>query len=138
MSIACNAFGIILLVSRSFAVLLSVCIGVGGWGWPSSLSVWRIEKVAFALMKFACWDARVLSVVSKPSLTPRAREKENSAHFLDDFFPRLVEGGGLCPLSGMLCLCPIIWFGMWVGLILTLDGWGIPETGEGFGNIYGH
>ncbi len=31
MSIAFNAFGIILLVSRSYAVLLSVCIGVGGW-----------------------------------------------------------------------------------------------------------
>ncbi len=32
MSIAFIAFGIILLVSRSFAVLLSVWIGVGGWG----------------------------------------------------------------------------------------------------------
>ncbi len=53
MSIAFNAFGIILLVSRSCAVLLSVCIGVGGWGWPSSLSVWRMETAVFALMKRA-------------------------------------------------------------------------------------
>jgi hypothetical protein len=53
MSIAFNAFGIILLVSRSCAVLLSVCIGVGGWGWPSSLSVWCMETAVFALMKRA-------------------------------------------------------------------------------------
>ncbi len=51
MSIAFYTFGIILLVSRSCAVLLSVCIGVGGWGWPSSLSVWRMEMAVFALMK---------------------------------------------------------------------------------------
>ncbi len=47
MSIAFNAFGIILLVSRSCLVLLSVCIGVGGWGWPSSLSMWRMERAVF-------------------------------------------------------------------------------------------
>ncbi len=34
-------------------VLLSVCIGVGGWGWPISLSVWRMETAVFALMKRA-------------------------------------------------------------------------------------
>ncbi len=43
MSIAFNAFGIILLVSRLCVVLLSACIGVGGWGWPSSLSMWCME-----------------------------------------------------------------------------------------------
>ncbi len=53
MSIAFNAFGIILLVSRSFAVLVSVWIGVGGWGWLSSLSMWRMEMAFFALMKMA-------------------------------------------------------------------------------------
>ncbi len=53
MSIAFNAFGIILLVSRSFAVLLSVCIGVGGWGWLSSSSMWHIETAVFALIKRA-------------------------------------------------------------------------------------
>jgi hypothetical protein len=47
MSNAFNAFGIILLVSRSCAVLLSVCIGVGGWGWPSSLSMQRMETAVF-------------------------------------------------------------------------------------------
>ncbi len=57
MSIAFNAFGIILLVSRSCVVLLSVCIGVGGWGWPSSLSVWRMETAVFALMKRALSSA---------------------------------------------------------------------------------
>ncbi len=51
MSIAFNAFGIILLVNRSCAVMLSVCIGVGGGGWPSSLSMWRMETAVFALMK---------------------------------------------------------------------------------------
>jgi hypothetical protein len=53
MSIAFNAFGIILFVSRSCAVLLSGCIGVGGWVWPSSLSVWYMETAVFALMKRA-------------------------------------------------------------------------------------
>ncbi len=53
MSIAFIAFGIILLVSRSFAVLLSVWIGVGGWGWMSSLSMWCMEMALFALMKRA-------------------------------------------------------------------------------------
>ncbi len=53
MSIAFNTFGIFLLVSRSCAVLLSVCIGVGGWGWLSSSSVWRMEMAVFALMKRA-------------------------------------------------------------------------------------
>ncbi len=53
MSIALNALSIILLVSRTCAVLLSVCIGVGGWGWLSSLSVWRMEMAVFALMKRA-------------------------------------------------------------------------------------
>ncbi len=53
MSIAFNAFGIILLVSRSVEVLLSVCIGVGGWGRLSSSSVWCMETAVFALMKRA-------------------------------------------------------------------------------------
>ncbi len=39
-------------------VLLSVCIGVGGWGWPSSLAVWQIGTAVFALMM------RVLSSAS--------------------------------------------------------------------------
>ncbi len=51
MVITFNAFGIILSASRSFAVLMSVCIGGGGWGWPSSLSMWRIETAVFALIK---------------------------------------------------------------------------------------
>ncbi len=59
MSIAFNAIGIILLVSRSFAVLLSVCIDAGGWGWPSSSSVWRIEMVVFAMIKRALSSASV-------------------------------------------------------------------------------
>ncbi len=53
MSIAFNAFGIILLVSSSCVVLLSVCIGVGGWGWPSFSSVWHMETAVFELMKRA-------------------------------------------------------------------------------------
>jgi hypothetical protein len=60
MSIIFNAFGIILLVSRAFVVLLSVCIGVGGWGWPSSSSVWRIEMAVFALIKRALSSASVV------------------------------------------------------------------------------
>ncbi len=57
MSIAFNASGIIFLVSRSFAVLLSVCINVGSWGWPSSLSMWRTETAVFALIKRALSSA---------------------------------------------------------------------------------
>ena len=48
MSMAFNALGMIWLVSRSFAVLLSVWIGVRGWGWPSSSRVWRIDTAVFA------------------------------------------------------------------------------------------
>ncbi len=53
MSMAFNALGMILFVSCAFAVELSVCIGVSGWGWPSSASVCRIETAIFALMNSA-------------------------------------------------------------------------------------
>ena len=53
MSMAFKAFGIILLVSRSFAVLLSFWIGVRGWGWPISSSVLHIETAVFAFIKKA-------------------------------------------------------------------------------------
>jgi hypothetical protein len=38
----------------------------------------------------------------------------------------------------MLNLCPIIWFGVRAGFILTLDRWGMLKTGEGLGNIPRH
>ncbi len=50
---AFSAFGNILLVSSACAVALSVCIGVRGCGWPSSVSIWRIETAVFALMNKA-------------------------------------------------------------------------------------
>ena len=53
MSMAFKAFGMILLVSRSFAVLLSIWIGVRGWGWPISSRVWRIETAVFAFINKA-------------------------------------------------------------------------------------
>jgi len=53
MSMAFNALGMILFVSSAFAVELSVCIGVSGWGWPSSTSAYRIETAIFALMNSA-------------------------------------------------------------------------------------
>ena len=53
MSIAFNALGIILLVRRSFADLLSVWIGVRGWGCPSSSRVCRMATAVFALMNRA-------------------------------------------------------------------------------------
>jgi hypothetical protein len=43
----------ILLVSSACAVALSVCIGVRGCGWPSSMSVWCIEMAVFTLMNRA-------------------------------------------------------------------------------------
>jgi hypothetical protein len=48
---ALSAFGNILLVSSACAVALLVCIGVGGCGWPNSMSIWCFE--VFALMKSA-------------------------------------------------------------------------------------
>ncbi len=59
MSIALNVVGMILFVIRSFADLLSVCFGVGGWGWPSSLSMWRMRAAVFASMKRAPSSASV-------------------------------------------------------------------------------
>ena len=50
---AFKALGMILFVSSAFAVELSVCIGVSGWGWPSPMSVCRIETAVFALMNNA-------------------------------------------------------------------------------------
>ena len=53
MSMALSAFGKILLVSSSCAVLLSVCIGVSGCGCPSLISVCRIETAVLALINRA-------------------------------------------------------------------------------------
>ncbi len=53
MSMAFNTLGMILFVSSAFAVELSVCIGVSGWGWPSLTSVCRIETAVFVLMNSA-------------------------------------------------------------------------------------
>ena len=53
MSMALSALGRILLVSRACAVELSVCTGIQGCGWPSSLTVCRMDTAVFALMKSA-------------------------------------------------------------------------------------
>ncbi len=53
MSMALSALGKILLVSSACAVALSVCIGVGGCGWPSSMRVCCMEMAVFALMNRA-------------------------------------------------------------------------------------
>ncbi len=50
---AFSAFGNILLVSSACAVALLVCIGVHGCGWPSSASIWCIERAVFALLNRA-------------------------------------------------------------------------------------
>ncbi len=41
MSMALERFCLIVSLAKPAAVELSVCIGVGGWGWPSSLRVVR-------------------------------------------------------------------------------------------------
>ncbi len=53
MSMALSALGMILLVSSVCAVALSVCIGVHGCGWPSSMRVCRMEMAFFALLNRA-------------------------------------------------------------------------------------
>ncbi len=50
MSMALSALGKILLVSSACAVALSVCIGVCGCRWPSSMRVCRMETAVFALI----------------------------------------------------------------------------------------
>ena len=50
MSIALVAFGCILLLAIPFAVVLSVCIGVGGCGCPISSSRLRCGTACFAFM----------------------------------------------------------------------------------------
>ncbi len=51
MSMALSALGKILLMSSACAVALSVCIGVRGCGWPSSMRVCRMETAVFALIR---------------------------------------------------------------------------------------
>ena len=53
MSIDFVAFDMILLLINPSAVLLSVCIGVSGCGWPISSSVLRVGTAVFALMNRA-------------------------------------------------------------------------------------
>ncbi len=53
MFMALSAFGKILFVSSGCAVALSICIGVRGCGWPSLISVCRIEMAVFTLIKRA-------------------------------------------------------------------------------------
>ncbi len=51
MSMALSALGKILLVSSPCAVALSVCIGMRGCGWPSSMRVCCMETAVFALIR---------------------------------------------------------------------------------------
>jgi hypothetical protein len=51
MSMALSALGKILFVSSVCAVALSVCIGVRGCGWPSSMRVCLMETAVFALIR---------------------------------------------------------------------------------------
>ncbi len=53
MSMDFSASGKILLLSSACAVALSVCIGVRGCGWPSLMSVCRMDTAVFALMNRA-------------------------------------------------------------------------------------
>ncbi len=39
-----------LLLTMPSAVVLSVCIEVGGWGWPMNLRVWRVGMASLQLM----------------------------------------------------------------------------------------
>jgi hypothetical protein len=50
---ALSVLGKILLVSSACAVALSVCIGVRGCGWSSSMRVCHMETAVFALMNRA-------------------------------------------------------------------------------------
>ncbi len=75
---------------------------------------------------------------SKPPSTLCVRKRKTPLISWINFVSALLRGGGCVLCRGMLCLCPIIWFGVWVGLILNLDGWGMPKMGEGFGNVPGH
>ncbi len=59
MSIAFNVFGIFFLVSSTCAVKLSVCMGVCGWGCPSSSSVWCMEMAVLTFInKVPVWFAK--------------------------------------------------------------------------------
>jgi hypothetical protein len=60
-SIDFNAFGRILFAISECAVELSVCIGVGGCGWPISSSAWRIGIAA-------------LTFVNNPAISASAAE----------------------------------------------------------------
>ena len=53
MSIAFDRFCLILLFENPTAVVLSTCMGVEGWGCPSSLRVVRIGKASLTFRNVA-------------------------------------------------------------------------------------
>ena len=57
MSIALDIFCLMLLLAIPTAVELLTCIGVGGWGWPISMSVVCMGTAAWPLRKRAPYSA---------------------------------------------------------------------------------
>ena len=52
------------------AILLSMWIGVGGWGWPSSWSISRIILASWVLMKSEPNSASAADAVTSFSMVP--------------------------------------------------------------------
>ena len=57
MSIALDRFCLMVLFANCTDVMLSNCMGVGGWGCPSSLRVVRIGKASLAFRNMALTSA---------------------------------------------------------------------------------
>ena len=126
MSIAFNACSILLLVSRSCVVLLSVCIGVGGWGWPSSLSVWRMETAVFALMKRAPSSAYVVDDMTAHIICKMLRMAPLFVGM--SFLPAIImcPSGGLCAFGldkyeASLCNARTMLLAFYVSTALSCD-----------------
>ncbi len=71
MSIALSFFMTLLLTTPS-AVVLSVCIGVGGWVCPKNSSVWRAEGQHHSTCTTVCigyWQVRHITVSGKDHAT---------------------------------------------------------------------
>ena len=88
MSSALLYFCFMVSVARPTAVVLSVCIGVGGWGWPISMSVCLIGRPNFAFINNETYSASAADVTTVCIMFVVFRIAPFGVYFLAGFEPR--------------------------------------------------